>query len=553
MNKTELERLDSKYRLLAAEIFPANEKRFFDFIAYVGRNQINAEAFSIFIYDPASDKVWLKAGTGREERDIEVSREGSFVGKTIATRQRLTVKDADTMDGVHKVIDAATGFVTRNVACVPIHGMFRDEVVGVVQALNKVGGQGFSDEDVRFLEEAAYMLQLHADYAFLAQKESGATVFHQAFSRIVAAHALFEMKRWHEAEIYIRELLDMARGFGSSILEFDGLLLQARMDLDGGDPSRIEPGLEVLRRALALGRAHSYLNTVVWHPGTMVSLCCHALEHRIEEWYVQNLIVKRGLVSASSPHHLENWPWALRIYTFGRFSIVKDGKPVEFEAKAQKKTLAMLKALIAMGGREVSEQRLCDALWPDAEADDARRNFKVTLHRLRKIIGPDALLLQESKLQLDDRLCWVDAWSLERLLNRPPAAALTVEEFAKLEEQLLKLYQGSFLRDEEDAYAVLPRERLRGKVIRAITALAECLQRASMHDRALSCYQKGIEIEPLAESFYQGFMRLCQIQRRNAEGLAMYERCRKVLATQLQILPSCETEVLARALRGESG
>lgn len=394
-----------------------------------------------------------------------------------------------------------------------------------------------------------------AESSLRISQESGASAFHQAFSRIVAAHALFEMERQDEARIYIEEILAFARDFGNPVVEFDGLLLQARVDMEGGNSSHAEHGLDALRRALALGRTHGYLNTVVWYPTAVASLCCSALEHHIEEWYVQNLIEKRGLVPASSPHHLENWPWPVRLYTLGRFAIVKDGKPVEFEAKAQKKALSLIKALIALGGREVSEQRLCDALWPDAEADDARRNFKVTLHRLRKIIGHEVVLLQESKLRLDERVCWVDAWSLERMLSRLPstADAMPIVELISLGEQVLELYQGLFLRDEDAAYAIAPRERLRSKVMRLIATLAERLQREAMHDQALTWYEKGIEIEPLTESFYQGLMRTCHILRRPAEGLAIHERCRKVLGAQLHILPSPDTEALAKALRSLAG
>jgi LuxR family maltose regulon positive regulatory protein len=394
-----------------------------------------------------------------------------------------------------------------------------------------------------------------AESSLRISQVSGASAFHQAFSRIVAAHALFEMERQDEARIYIVAILAFARDFGSPVVEFDGLLLQARMDLEGGDTSRAEHGLEVLRQALALGRAYGYLNTVVWYPTAVASLCCHALEHHVEEWYVQNLIAKRGLIPALTPHYLENWPWPLRIYTLGRFAIVKDGKPVEFEAKAQKKTLALVKALIALGGREVSEQRLCDELWPDAEADDARRNFKVTLHRLRKIIGHDALRLQESKLWLNERVCWVDTWSLERRLSRfhSIVGAMPVAEHIKVGEQVIEHYQGPFLQDEDAAYAIAPRERLRSKAIRVIATLAERLQREAMHDQAFTWYEKGIEIEPLTESFYQGLMRICHILQRPAEGLAVYERCRKVLGAQLHIFPSPDTEALAQSLRNQAG
>ena len=55
-------------------------------------------------------------------------------------------------------------------------------------------------------------------------------------------------------------------------------------------------------------------------------------------------------------------PWALKIFTLGRFGLLSDGKPVRFTRKAQEKPLALLKALIALGGREVHEEQIADAL-----------------------------------------------------------------------------------------------------------------------------------------------------------------------------------------------
>ena len=84
----------------------------------------------------------------------------------------------------------------------------------------------------------------------------------------------------------------------------------------------------------------------------------------------------------------------------------------------QQKPFLLLKALIAFGGRDVKEEQLCDALWPDAEGDLAHRSFETTLYRLRQLIGKDkAIQLKEGRLTLDRQSCWVDAFALEQVLN----------------------------------------------------------------------------------------------------------------------------------------
>jgi hypothetical protein len=65
------------------------------------------------------------------------------------------------------------------------------------------------------------------------------------------------------------------------------------------------------------------------------------------------------------------------------------GKLLEFSRKLPRKTLLLLKAIIALGGKEVPEQALCDALWRDEDGDAARNAFAITVLRLRKLLGVD--------------------------------------------------------------------------------------------------------------------------------------------------------------------
>jgi two-component SAPR family response regulator len=223
---------------------------------------------------------------------------------------------------------------------------------------------------------------------------------------------------------------------------------------------------------------------------------------------------------------------------------------VTFEGRTQKRALDLLKALVAYGGRGVSEQKLCDTLWPGAEADDARASLKITLHRLRGLVGHDAVVVRESRLSLDDAVVWVDVWAFERAAERlAKATSLTSRDHEAIGAQMRALYRGPFLGDDDAGFALLARERLRGKWMRAIGSLAGRLQEEGAHERALAWYEQGLEIEPLAEPFYQGLMRVHQTLRRPADGLGVYQRCRRLLQAELRVNPSPETESLAAALR----
>ena len=87
--------------------------------------------------------------------------------------------------------------------------------------------------------------------------------------------------------------------------------------------------------------------------------------------------------------------------------------------KAQRRPLDLLRMLIAYGGREVTEERITEALWPRIDGDSAHRSFTTTLHRLRKLLGEDlAVHFSEGKLSLDGRYVWVDTWAFEQVTAR---------------------------------------------------------------------------------------------------------------------------------------
>jgi hypothetical protein len=66
----------------------------------------------------------------------------------------------------------------------------------------------------------------------------------------------------------------------------------------------------------------------------------------MEEEYVHELIRRLNIVPDPPPWHLENWPWPIKVFTLGRFELIKEGKPIRFSRKVQQKPLSMLKALI---------------------------------------------------------------------------------------------------------------------------------------------------------------------------------------------------------------
>lgn len=238
----------------------------------------------------------------------------------------------------------------------------------------------------------------------------------------------------------------------------------------------------------------------------------------------------------------------LNIYTFSRFTLVLNGSTVEFAGKVQHKPLAMLKVLIALGGRNIRAPRIIELLWPDTEITDSHQSFKITLHRLRRLLGIEqAIQFQEGCLNLDQRLCWVDVWAFERLVGRVDALRSAYscdadpEEIVSLTDLALSLYSGHFLiADKGQPWALSTRERLHSKFVRLITNAGYAWEKAGVWHKAAECYQRGLETDDRVEEFYQRLLVCYRQLGKRGEAQLLYDRCRATFAL-LGIKPSAIT------------
>jgi LuxR family maltose regulon positive regulatory protein len=243
------------------------------------------------------------------------------------------------------------------------------------------------------------------------------------------------------------------------------------------------------------------------------------------------------------------WPWAVRIRTLGRFEIAIDNTALRFEGKVPRKPLALLKAVIALGGTAVPIARILDALWPDEAGDTAYKSLGVALTRLRKILlVPDIVTVSDEAISINRQLCWIDAFQfLDDTANAVTTDATRHRERAAL------LYEGAFLpADPEAPWSARMRERLRSRYLATVEALATQAEQDARWDDALEWYRRGTESDELAEALYRGQMRVLRATGRAAEAMSTYRRFRQLLSVVLGIAPSEQTQSLARAIQEET-
>ena len=245
--------------------------------------------------------------------------------------------------------------------------------------------------------------------------------------------------------------------------------------------------------------------------------------------------------------------YLIRIYTLGRFAIYNGGVALQFSGKVQKKPLALLKVLIALGGKDIAASALCDFLWPDSAGDNARHALDMAVSRLRKLLGSSsAILVYDAKFSVNEKLVWLDAKTFEQSVEKYENQSRDeIDLTLRLGAEAIKRYAGTFLAGEEDMPWLLGfRERLRARYLRVVLSYGALLEKNGEYEQAINCYQHALESEPVAEQIYQRLMHCHLMRGEYAQTVETFRRCRKMLSIVLGVSPSTKTESFAARARG---
>ena len=293
--------------------------------------------------------------------------------------------------------------------------------------------------------------------------------FYEVLCRVAISQVLSELGDGEEAMSHLLRARSRQRHIHNRWLEFHELTAFAHVALRHGHSRQ---GLTLLRRALEVGRDNGFTHFLWWRPSMMSRLCARALDEGIEVDYVSRLVRERRLVPDREARHNRRWPWRFRIHAFGDFELLRDGKCLGVRTRLQRKPLELLKALVGFGALHVPESRLAGSLWPRIAADYAYGSLTTALHRLRKLVGEDRLILmRHGHLSIDPDLCWIDLRAFEALtlaIDRGRRHGSTSDHENRVEawtEELFALYRGPFMGSEgQDPRYLLLRGRLQQSI-----------------------------------------------------------------------------------------
>ncbi len=155
---------------------------------------LNADRTTIFMVDRDKQELWSKIaqGDGEGRLEIRVPVGKGIAGHVADTGEYLNIPDAYASDLFNKKTDLETGYRTESILCMPVLNKTQDNVVAVVQLLNKQLDSGqvvpFDNQDERSFREFAssigIILESCNSFYVAARNQKGVSALLKAISSL---------------------------------------------------------------------------------------------------------------------------------------------------------------------------------------------------------------------------------------------------------------------------------------------------------------------------------------------------------------------------------
>ncbi len=216
-----------------------------DLIVEAATNSIRADRGTLYLIDHAKGELWSKVAQGNNMVEIRLPVGKGLAGHVAKSGETISIADAYNDPRFNPEIDKRSGYLTRNVLCMPL----RDKtgaIIGVFQLLNKRNG-AFTHQDESFIEAFSIHAAIAIENARMAQEMArneslsavgrmASTVIHdiknpmaamRMYAQVIkgklsAKDARMADDMMHEVDRFVamtQEILDFSRGTSESHLE----------------------------------------------------------------------------------------------------------------------------------------------------------------------------------------------------------------------------------------------------------------------------------------------------------------------------------------------
>lgn len=216
---------------------------------------------------------------------------------------------------------------------------------------------------------------------------------------------------------------------------------------------------------------------------------------------------------------------------------------------------------LAVTGMVHSREALAGLFWSDLPEPKARRNLRLTLSNLRKVIGAQWFETDDG-IGLTRQLPWsVDMQKFRTVVESLASSRDIGPPFATSQEldachQVLNLYRGEFLEgfyiqkaNRFEEWVSTQREEYHLLALQGLERLAHNYLVDKEYAQGLKITHRLLHLEPWSEIAHSLQMQLYAESGQRGAALAQYEECCNILAHELGIDPMPQTTALYEQIR----
>lgn len=234
----------------------------------------------------------------------------------------------------------------------------------------------------------------------------------------------------------------------------------------------------------------------------------------------------------------------LRVRMFGKERITYGNEQIIFGRNSITKAMKLLLILLHYGKEGIARNRLLQDLYDREELSNVSNNFRVTLHRLKKMLVDAGLPEYEYIVSKDGYFYWDSPMEIELdtevFKDKISAAKQSVDPKEKINllREACQLYNGEFLQKlSGDEWVLMESVRYKNMYTYALEALCSLLMEYREYDEVLKIVEPACEMYPFDE--WQSVKIDCYIAMNHyKDALREYESTAKLLIEELGITPS---------------
>lgn len=239
----------------------------------------------------------------------------------------------------------------------------------------------------------------------------------------------------------------------------------------------------------------------------------------------------------------------LEIHLFGGFSVMRGSEPLP---PLPSRTGRLLFAYLALhAGQPQPRSFLVDLFWSDVDEARGRRRLSHVLWQVQDVLeelapGQTFVRATGDSVTFDaSEDYWLD---VEEFSARVDGVEQSRDLPTGAERELRRcvdLYRGDLLAGYYEPWVIDEQQRLSHRYVTALSRLVELCKARGNFDDALTFARRITHESPLREDAHREVMRLCVLLGQPGQALEQFERCKSVLAEELDAEPDAQTVELA--------